>query len=687
MNHTLSILKKHWLSLLGLNSILLAATVYAATVYADKSSPPIWTAYAQVNIPTQGSNLNANLGTLGNFQDGGQGISREVSPLKIQSAIITSDAVLEDVLEADPNRSSYEKLNSYRGLFSVTPQAQSTILTLEAEGSNPDLALERVKTLIASYQQRLDELRHQDADTRAQFAQDELESARQNLMQVQSDLTNFRQKTGIVNIDAQTQQLIGAIGELKTQQTQVLAEAQASETEAKVAATYLNINPQQAINSLRLAENKEYQAVRDQLSQVESTLAEVRSKYTDENPQVQSLQLQRQELRSQLAQQRSVAIPGVDASSVDATLGGNGSDSRIGMINNLIGAQVTAKGLQQQAAQIQNQIDKFSTDLNFISKNQARLTELQRQFDTAEGVYKGIVAQVSETKINTFDRFPNVQVIDGPSLNPDPTAPKRELIVLGGILACIFGSLSLVLFLESRKPLLSPKDLKQVEFSVLGRISRLKHPNVSWDFETDAEIEFQRLASALSFMNLENRRLMVTSASFGEGKTTVALGMAIALVKLGFRVLVVDGDLRQGELSRRLGYARGDGEGSHLIPVYPGLDLMPALSIAKDKICEFTRGSFRQRLGLVQETGGYDYVIVDSAPVSLVSETGLMSAAVENILFVVRPGTSDRYSVLDSFDQLKRHNAQIKGLIVNGVESRTEGYRYGHKGELQEAEI
>ena len=687
MNHTFSILKKHWQYLLGLNSILLAATIYAATVYADKSSPPVWTAYAQVNIPTQGSNLSANLGNLGNFKDDGQGISSELSPLKIQSAIITSDAVLEDVLEADPDSSSYEKLNSYRGLFTVTPQTQSTILTLEADGSSPNLALERVNNLIESYQVRLDELRHQDADTRAQFAQEELESARKNLMQVQSNLTDFRQATGIVNIEAQTQQLIGAIGELKTQQTQVIAEAQANETEASVAANYLNINPQQAINSLRLAENKEYQTIRDQLTQVESALAEARGRYTDENPQVQSLMVQRQDLSSQLTQQRAIAVPGVDADSLDVTLGGNETDSRVGMINNLVSAQLAAKGLQQQAAQIGNQINKLSNDLNSISKNQAELTELQRQFDTAEGVYKGIVAQVSETKINTFDRFPNVQVIDGPGINPEPTAPKRELIVLGGILASIFGSLSLVLLLESRKPLLSPKDLQQVEFSVLGRISRLKRPNVSWDFESDAEIEFQRLASALSFLNLENRRLMVTSASFGEGKTTVALGMAIALVKLGFRVLVVDGDLRQGELSRRLGYSRMDGEGSQLVPVYPGLDLIPALAIPNDKICEFARGSFRQRLGLVQETGGYDYVIVDSAPVSLVSETGLMSAAVENVLFVVRPGTSDRYSVLDSFEQIKRHNAQIRGLIVNGVESRTEGYRYGHKGELQEAEI
>lgn len=689
MNHTLSIIRRHWKPLLAFNSILVAATVYSATVYTDKTSPLVWRAQAKLNIATQGSDVTANLGTLGNFRDAGQGFSSEVNPLKIQTSIMTSNAVLEDALDADPENDTYSKINSYRGLFEVAPQDQSTILSVVAEGSSPEVAFERVNILIDSYQQRLDELRRQDAELREQFAQRELEEAQENLMQVQSQLTQFQQNTGIVNADAQIQELIGAISELKTQQTRLVAEAQSNQTEAEVAAAFLELNPQQAINSLRLAENKEYQALREQLSQTEIALAEARSRYTDENPQMQLLQLQQQELRQQLAQQREVAIPGVGSENIDPTLGGNGGDTRVGMIEGLIQSQIAAKGLSQQANQIQEQINKFSTELNFISKNQAQLTELQRKYEIAEGVYKGIVAQVSEAKIDTFDSYPNVQLIDGPTLDPQPIEPRRWLPVLGGVLASVFGSIGMVLFLESRKPLLSPKDLQQLEFPVLGRISRFKLQQMQWNFETEAGNEFQRLASALSFLNLENRRLLVTSADFGEGKTTVTFGMAIALVKLGFRVLVVDGDLRRATLSRRLGHSPTD-TGNNLqqaVTIHSGLDLIPAPSIPADKICEFARESFEQRLNVIQQAGGYDYVIVDSAPVSLVSETALMSTALQNVLFVIRPGKSDRYSVMDSFEQLQRHNAAIKGLVVNGVESQTEGYRYhyGHK-DLQEAE-
>jgi len=688
MDQIVTIIRRHWLPLLGLNSVLLAVTIYAATAYADKTSPPVWTASAKLNLPQTSGDLNADLGTLGSIQNGGVGFSKELNPLQIQSTILTSDVVLEQVRAVDPERDLFPGLGSYRKLFEVTPQEQSTTISLEAEASSPDLAHKRVATLIEVYQQRLNELRRSDAAVRTQFAQEDLKDARNNLNRAQTALAKFQQSSGLTDVNEQTKGLVEAINSLRTSQASVLAEARANETQAKVAASRLRTTPQRAMDSLRLAENKEYQAIRDKVSQVETALAEARGKFTEQSPQVQALLLQRQELQRDLNRRLATAIPGAKPGSVDTTLGGGESkDSRLDMITELVRAQSTAKGLEQQAGQLQSQVDKLKGELNFISKNQVQLADLQRQFEIAEGVYKGIIAQIEQAKTSPFNAYPNVQTLDEPTVNPTPEEPKRWLIVLGGMFASFFGSTALVLFLESRKPLLSPKDLQQVDHPVLVSISRLKRRNVGWDLDTNAEVEFQRLAAVVSSLMLENRRLMVTSATFGEGKTTVTLGLAVALVKLGYRVLVVDGDLRQAEMSRRLGYAREAKSHSSPVPVYPGLDLMPAPAIPKDKIAEFfARGSFEQDLNVVQDSGSYDYVLLDSAPVSLTIDPTLMSAVVPNVLFVVRHGISDRYSVIDSFEQLSRHGARITGLVVNGVESRTDGYRYGRQRELLEAE-
>lgn len=691
MNQIVAMIRRHWLPMIGLNTVLLAATVGAATIYTDKTFLPIWHASAQLNLPKSSDDLNASLGTLGNVKSSGVGISKDLNPLEIQTTILTSDVVLKRVWVNDPERSLYPNLNDYKQLFEVAPQVQSTIIFLRAEGSHPELAHRRVNTLIQVYQQRLNELRRNDSDVRQQFSQAELQKTSNNLIQAQNALAEFQRSTGLVDRSEQTRGLINTINDLRTTQATVIAEAQANETQAKVAAARLGMMPQQAMDSLSLAENKEYQAIREKLSQVEATLAETRSIYTNESPQVQALLVRRQELNRVLKQRMKMAIPNIQAKDVDTTLGGIGSrDSRLDMLTELIRTQTAAKGLQQQASQLQSRVDKLNAELDSISANQAQLASLQRNYEIAEGVYKGIIAQIQQAKTNPFSVYPNIQTLDEPTIDPKPSEPKRWVIVLGGILASFFGSVALVLLLEARKPLLGPKDLQQVELPVLGRIPFLRHPNMEQALEAEVKIDFQRLASAISYLKLENQRLMVTSSTSGEGKTTVTLGLALALTNFGFRVLIVDADLQQAEMSRRLEKAEKKvKENSKQTPVTvsPGLDLIPAPSMPKDKITEFfARGDFERHLSVVQSSSNYDYVLVDSPPVSLAIEPALISAAVHNLLFVVRPGTSDRYSFMDSFDQLTQHNARIIGLVVNGVESQTEGYRYGRQRELLEVE-
>jgi Mrp family chromosome partitioning ATPase len=162
----------------------------------------------------------------------------------------------------------------------------------------------------------------------------------------------------------------------------------------------------------------------------------------------------------------------------------------------------------------------------------------------------------------------------------------------------------------------------------------------------------------------------------GEGKTTVTLGLARALVDLGFRVLVVDGDFRQAGLSRCLGYTQDLSIVEQPVRLQQNLDLVPTLP-KQGKIVEMvTRGQFKQSLAAAQSAKNYDYVLIDSAPVSQTSETALMTAIIPNVLFIVRSGVSDRDSVTHSLNQLAQHNAKIVGLVVNGLETRARSYPY-----------
>ena len=728
MNHNLNVIRRHRNPLLVVNFLIISATLLSATVIAEKFSPPVWKAEAKFNVPNTGGNLSADLGTLGSIKDSALGFSREVNPLQIQSTIMTSDAVINKALEKDPERDKFSNLNSFRGLFGVEPFPQSTVIAIEARGSNSELATVRAKNLAIAYQERLDELRYADADLRQKFTQKEFIEAEDNLQKAQEELAQFRRATGIIDPKAQSQQLVGSIDELKTRLTLLKSEAEGKQAQAEIAANYFDTSPERVIQLLNLAENQEYQQTRQKLTQTEAELSDARSQYQESSPQVQSLLSEREQLTQEL-KQKIGNVPGIDPQQL-LTLGNSGSNKRLDLIAESIASQADSQGLQRQTVQLQSQIDNLTNELNSISSNKAKLAELERKHDIAEGVYKGIVAQSNRAKIDNFNSYPNVQLIDGPILNPEPETPSKKLILLGGAMASLFGSVSLLLFLESASPLLSPRDLVGLEFPILFSVARLKQPYLNgnstfrlkqsseelppsvaaatylsstqlplyedgkavenWQNSSLTQREFERLATIFSSLNLENRRVMITSATAGEGKTTLTLGLAIALRKLGYRVLVVDGDLQKSSLSQHLGVAPETSAGCVEIG-FPDnadyqLDLMPAPVLPITETARFfTKGSFERSLDRLQKQENYDYVLVDTPPVNLTNEAMLMAPIIDNVLFVVRPGSSDRHAVMDSLEQLKLHKAQIQGLILNAVDSSSSSYRYEYYPQSQAA--
>jgi Mrp family chromosome partitioning ATPase len=168
----------------------------------------------------------------------------------------------------------------------------------------------------------------------------------------------------------------------------------------------------------------------------------------------------------------------------------------------------------------------------------------------------------------------------------------------------------------------------------------------------------------------QRHRLLISSASEGEGKTTVTLGLAIALTFLGFRVLVVDGDFRSGELSRRLGYTSSAMvSNSGVIPVmgYPGLDLLPTLP-QQDKVIELiARGGFERHLKVAEANGHYDYLLLDSAPISSTREAALISAVASHVLLVTRAGVSECRAVCQTIEQFRQGQHHLVGIVLNGT--------------------
>jgi polysaccharide biosynthesis transport protein len=676
MNDLLANAKRYWKSLFLLNGVIVAA---ATTVMV--TSPQVWLAEAQLILPDQTSNLDADLGTLGSLRQQGLSFSNVLSPLKIQASILTSQDVLKRVLAVDPERSEYT-LEAFGKLFEVEPVDQSTVINVSVKGSSAELSAKRTQNLIAVYQQRLNDLRLGTNNTRQMLVSAQLASAEGNLRQARSHLANFQKKTGLVNSEEQTRSLVASIQNLTDAQATVAAQAKFAEAQAASLGKKLQISSSNAMSTIRLAENKEYQEIRQRLSTIEADLAVMRGTQNDESPYIQDLLSQRENLLAKLKQQLAMIAP--DAPKTASSVGGatSSTNNQTDLMVRLVDAESQALGFRQQAQQLQQNVVAMKSQLSNISPLQAQMGELQRKFDIAEGVYKGIIAQLQQDKVSAFTYYPNVQTLDTPTVGDRPISPKRSLIALGALLASLFGSAALLMLLDSKDPLFKAKDSGELELPILARIPPLSEL-LPMSAEIANHIEFQRLASTISLMQLTSNRIMISSASVGEGKTTVSLGLSIALTDLGFNVLLVDGDLRRGSLSQLLGitpFAISDAE---LTPICirDRLDLLPPSQRSKtEKVVEVVaQGGFGQKLAIHESSGKYDYVIIDSAPIGLTGETALMAAAVQQMLLVVRMGVSMREQVQDSLEHLKRHNVKIHGLVLNGLEKPMNTYYQQHE--------
>ena len=666
MNKIAAIAIRHWKPVILWNILVLGITITASRAMR---SPQMWIATTKLTTPGTNSNLNANLGILGSLNNDSSSISRKNSLLEIQGKILTSETLMEKVLNIDPEKDDFEKVSTFQSMFDVSIDEDSPIINIDVTSSTSELAKTRANNLINLFQERLNELRQQNRLSKRRFSAQELKDAQQKLILAQQALTEFKQSSQLVDAQAQTRAIVTTIDGLTKAQLEALSQVEYNQNRVTTLSTRLQMLPEKAIRSLSLGENRDYQFLKSKLSEVKAELTRQRVKYTDNHPVVQELLQQQQALLNQIQTQINQTANGA---SIDTTVSGQG---RARLIEQLILAETEASAQKRRSQQIQNQIDKLKTNLNSIPAQQKRLAELQRNVDVAEGVYKGLVAQVQQTNIDVFDVYPNVEVFESPRANKLPNSPKMSLMILNATLAGIIGSIALILLLERRNPLLSPQDLQDIKFPIVVSIPKFKDTKIRWELDDDKQEKFQRLASAVSLQPLENRRLLITSAMEGEGKTTVTLGLAKALVDLGFRVLVVDGDFFKAELTQNLGYNQHFNSTKALISIEPNLDFLPTSPQKGNIVKMVSKGHFQQALADAESHAEYDYVLIDSAPVTATTATALMSAQISNVLFVVKPGMSYSNSVRDSLEQLMEHQAQILGLIVNGVETVAKPYR------------
>lgn len=179
------------------------------------------------------------------------------------------------------------------------------------------------------------------------------------------------------------------------------------------------------------------------------------------------------------------------------------------------------------------------------------------------------------------------------------------------------------------------------------------------------------------------KTVCITSSNAGEGKTTTALNLAITFAQTGSKVLLIDADLRKPRIHQYLGVIKSDGLTTVLSKqkefedvVYhnlrPGLDCLTSGSIPPNP-AELLGSEAMSKL-LEKLKKEYDYVLIDTPPVTVVTDAVALSGLVSGIMLVVREGFTNYESIDQALSLLNIAKAKLLGFFVNDIDALSMNY-------------
>ncbi|MDF2906405.1 MAG: capsular exopolysaccharide family [Herbinix sp.] len=279
----------------------------------------------------------------------------------------------------------------------------------------------------------------------------------------------------------------------------------------------------------------------------------------------------------------------------------------------------------------------------------------------------------------------------------------KNSLKLGVIPGAGLGLIVILIYAITRKTIHKPEDigrlsnikqlgtLPQVVFKKRGKkncnIISINHDNLQSSYVEGFYKIRAKIDKILS--GKEIKSILITSAIPGEGKSTFAFNLAISLAKEGKRVVLVDCDFRRPTVKSLLAIEKdipgieevlsGDASLSEAIRYYEEYEIH-SLVCTKPINRSSEVIDTPQMHNLVKELEEFaDYVILDSAPSAILSDTSDLAKLVDGVIYIIKQDYSKVYHILDGLDHLSESSdAIILGCVLNGVKSDILGYGYGY---------
>jgi len=354
------------------------------------------------------------------------------------------------------------------------------------------------------------------------------------------------------------------------------------------------------------------------------------------------------------------------------------------------------KSLDIQLKDLNNEANIVLSRVKSIPATERGFIDIAREQEIIASLYQYLLKKKEETEISLAVTVPKAKIIDVAYGYKSPIGSNRQKTYLGAFFIGMllpFGFVFLRNLLDNK--IYSKKDISNtILIPFLGSIptsDEIKTLIVTSGERTPTSEAFRLIRANLNFIipNLDKlgKTILVTSTTSGEGKSFVSINTAAALALSGNKVLLMGMDFRAPKINEYLNLPDKKGITNYIsdsklifdelkfkIPNIDSLDIIssgvippnPSELVTKDRV-EALFLEVKQK---------YDFIVVDTAPVNLVSDTLLIAKYADMFMYIVRANYSDKRSLVVPQELYKENKLPNVAIILNDIDSRRDGYGY-----------
>ena len=326
---------------------------------------------------------------------------------------------------------------------------------------------------------------------------------------------------------------------------------------------------------------------------------------------------------------------------------------------------------------------------------EVELSKLVRDKDILSQLYTNLSTRLSDAELRGSYTIAMAELIEPAALPTEPVRPKKHLNIAFSVILAIclgIGMAFLQEYLDDRVN--SPDDIERISaLPTLGHVPLMlgDQPRLVNALAANSHIaeSYRGLRSSIGFAGIDHpiRRLQVTSAGKGEGKSTTSVNLATAMAMDGKRVILVDADMRRPSIHRTLTLPNSPGLSEVLAGMksmdealqetdVDGLRVLCAGPIPPNPAELLGSRAFDHLIEQLEERA--DIVIYDTPPCMPVTDPLIVASRMDGVILVLHVGQTRKGAIKHAVEQLGRARARIVGVVFNRVEQNKGGSYYHH---------